>query len=124
MNFAQSGFKAFSIATAKLILLPFLYIQIVSNSDQSREVVLMLELVLLSVIYAIWILLLVNVMVSCDEVSLTVATLPFIVTFPFTLILASISELVLPGIFIVNVLLILIVGVLLFVRWVMAIVGE
>ncbi|MCF2137230.1 MAG: hypothetical protein K9W43_08305 [Candidatus Thorarchaeota archaeon] len=84
----------------------------------------MFELVLLSIIYSIWIILLVNAMVSSDEISLTVATLPYIVTFPISLLLASTVELILPGFFIVDILLILIVGLLLFVRWVMAIVGE
>ncbi|MHA1771110.1 MAG: hypothetical protein ACTSYL_09340 [Candidatus Thorarchaeota archaeon] len=84
----------------------------------------MFELALLGVIYSIWIILLVNAMVSSDEISLTVATLPFIVTFPISLLLASSVELILPGFFIVDIILILIVGLLLFVRWVMAIVGE
>ena len=82
------------------------------------------ELALLAVIYTIWIVLLVNAMVSSEEVSLTVATLPFIVTFPLALLLAASAEVIMPGIFAIDVLLTLVVGVLLFVRWVMAIVGE
>ena len=63
-------------------------------------------------------------MVSSEEISLTIATLPFIVTFPIALILAAISEAFMPGIFMIDVVLTSIVGVLIFVRWVMAIVGE
>lgn len=85
---------------------------------------MIVEAALLMAIYAVWILLLVNVMVSSEEVSLTIATLPFIVTFPIAMIIAAVLELVIPGIFLVNILLILVVGILLFVRWVMAIVGE
>ena len=63
-------------------------------------------------------------MVSSEEISLTIATLPFIVTFPIALILAAISEAFMPGIFMIDVVLTSIIGVLIFVRWVMAIVGE
>ncbi len=82
------------------------------------------ELALLAVIYTIWIVLLVNAMVSSEEVSLTIATLPFIVTFPIALLLAASAEVIMPGVFAIDILLTLVVGVLLFVRWVMAIVGE
>lgn len=82
------------------------------------------ELALLVAIYAIWILLLVNSMVSSEEVSLTVTTLPFIITFPIALIIAASAEVYVPGIFTIDVILTAIVGVLIFVRWVMAIVGE
>jgi hypothetical protein len=82
------------------------------------------ELALLVAIYAIWILSLVNSMVSSEEVSLTVTTLPFIITFPIALIIAASAEVYVPGIFTIDVVLTAIVGVLIFVRWVMAIVGE
>lgn len=85
---------------------------------------MILEASLLIAIYAIWIVLLVNVMVSSEEVSLTIATLPFIVTFPVALILSSILEITVPGAFLADILLTMVVGVLLFIRWVMAIVGE
>ncbi len=85
---------------------------------------MMLHVALLVGIYAIWIVLLVNAMVSSEEISLTVATLPFIVTFPIALILAAWTEVYIPGVFLVDVALTMIIGVLLFVRWVMAIVGE
>jgi hypothetical protein len=85
---------------------------------------MLLEASLLVAIYAIWIVLLVNVMVSSEEVSLTIATLPFIVTFPVALILSAILEITVPGVFLADILLTMIVGVLLFIRWVMAIVGE
>ncbi len=85
---------------------------------------MLVELSLLVAIYAIWIVLLVNVMVSSEEISLTVATLPFILTFPIALILAAIVEFTVPGVFLIDALLTIIVGVLLFIRWVMAIVGE
>ncbi|MHA1951707.1 MAG: hypothetical protein ACXAAO_02250 [Candidatus Thorarchaeota archaeon] len=85
---------------------------------------MMLEVALLVGIYVIWIVLLVNAMVSSEEISLTVATLPFIVTFPVALILAAWTEVYVPGVFIVDIVLTMIIGVLLFVRWVMAIVGE
>jgi hypothetical protein len=85
---------------------------------------MIIEASLLIAIYAIWIVLLVNVMVSSEEVSLTIATLPFIVTFPVALILSSILEITVPGAFLADILLTMVVGVLLFIRWVMAIVGE
>jgi hypothetical protein len=85
---------------------------------------MILEASLLIAIYTVWILLLVNVMVSSEEVSLTVATLPFIVTFPVALILSAILEITVPGMFLADILLTMIIGVLLFIRWVMAIVGE
>lgn len=85
---------------------------------------MILELALLTAIYAVWILTLVNAMVSSEEISLTVATLPFIVTFPFALLLAVSAEVWVPGIIMVDIVLTIIVGVLLFVRWVMAIIGE
>lgn len=84
----------------------------------------MLQVALLVGIYAIWIVLLVNAMVSSEEISLTVATLPFIVTFPMALILAAWTEVYVPGVFLVDIVLTMIIGILLFVRWVMAIVGE
>ena len=85
---------------------------------------MIVEVALLIAIYSVWIVLLVNVMVSSEEVSLTIATLPFIITFPIAMILAASLELILPGIFIADVAITMIVGVLLFVRWIMAIAGE
>ena len=82
------------------------------------------EIAVLVAIYAIWILTLVNSMVSSEEVSLTISTLPFIVTFPIALLVSASAEVFFPGIFMIDVLLTAIVGVLIFVRWVMAIVGE
>ena len=82
------------------------------------------EAAILIAIYTIWIVLLVNVMVSSEEISLTVATLPFIVTFPVALIVSAILEITVPGVFMADILLTMIVGILLFIRWVMAIVGE
>lgn len=85
---------------------------------------MIVEIALLIAIYAVWILILVTSMVSTEEVSLTIATLPFIVTFPIAMILAALAEVFVPGVFTVNLLLTVVVGVLIFVRWVMAIVGE
>jgi hypothetical protein len=85
---------------------------------------MMPEVALLVGIYAIWLLLLVNIMVSSEEISLTVATLPFIVTFPIALIIAAWIEVQFPGVFLADVLITMIVGILIFVRWVMAIAGE
>jgi len=85
---------------------------------------MLFELGIIVAIYAIWILTLVNSMVSSEEVSLTVATLPFIVTFPIALLVSASAEAFFPGIFMIDVVLTAIVGVLIFVRWVMAIVGE
>ncbi len=85
---------------------------------------MIVEVSILVAIYAIWILTLVNAMVSSEEISLTIATLPFIITFPIALILAAILELALPGIFMIDVVLTSVIGVLIFVRWVMAIIGE
>nr|KXH72570.1 MAG: hypothetical protein AM325_00635 [Candidatus Thorarchaeota archaeon SMTZ1-45] len=85
---------------------------------------MILEVALLVGIYAIWLFLLVNTMVSSEEISLTVATLPFIVTFPVAMILAAWIEVQIPGVFLVDVVITMIIGVLIFVRWVMAIVGE
>ena len=85
---------------------------------------MIVEVAILIAIYSVWIVLLVNVMVSSEEVSLTIATLPFIITFPIAMILAASLELILPGVFLLDIALTMIVGVLLFVRWVMAIAGE
>ena len=85
---------------------------------------MIVEVALLIAIYSVWILLLVNVMVSSEEVSLTVATLPFIVTFPVAMIIAASLELVIPGVLLADLLITIIVGGQLFVRWVMAIAGE
>ena len=85
---------------------------------------MLVEAAILTAIYAIWIVLLVNVMVSSEEISLTIATLPFIVTFPVALIVSAILEITVPGVFLADILITMIVGVLLFIRWVMAIVGE
>jgi len=85
---------------------------------------MLVEASILIAIYAVWIVLLVNVMVSSEEISLTIATLPFIVTFPLALIVSAILEITVPGVFLADILLTMIVGVLLFIRWVMAIVGE
>jgi len=85
---------------------------------------MLVEASILIAIYAIWIVLLVNVMVSSEEISLTVATLPFIVTFPIALLVSAILEITVPGVFLADILLTMIIGVLLFIRWVMAIVGE
>ena len=85
---------------------------------------MLVEASILIAIYAIWIVLLVNVMVSSEEISLTIATLPFIVTFPVALIVSAILEITVPGVFIADILLTMIIGELLFIRWVMAIVGE
>lgn len=85
---------------------------------------MIVEAAILIAIYSVWIVLLVNVMVSSEEVSLTIATLPFIITFPIAMILAASLELILPGVFLLDIALTMIVGVLLFVRWVMAIAGE
>jgi len=85
---------------------------------------MLFEASILIAIYAIWIVILVNVMISSEEISLTIATLPFIVTFPVALIVSAILEITVPGVFIADILLTMIVGVLLFIRWVMAIVGE
>jgi len=82
------------------------------------------EASILIAIYALWIVILVNVMISSEEISLTIATLPFIVTFPVALIVSAILEISVPGVFMADILLTMIVGVLLFIRWVMAIVGE
>ena len=85
---------------------------------------MIVEISILVSIYAVWILTLVNSMVSSEEISLTIATLPFIITFPIALILAAILEVTFPGIFMIDVVLTSVIGVLIFVRWVMAIVGE
>ncbi len=85
---------------------------------------MLFEASILIAIYALWIVILVNVMISSEEISLTIATLPFIVTFPVALIVSAILEITVPGVFMANILLTMIVGVLLFIRWVMAIVGE
>jgi hypothetical protein len=79
---------------------------------------MLFKISVLIAIYAIWILTLVNSMVSSEEVSLTVATLPFIVTFPIALIAAASAEVFIPGIFAIDVLLTAVVGVLIFVRWI------
>ena len=85
---------------------------------------MIIEISIIVVIYAVWILTLVNAMISSEEVSLTIATIPFIISFPIALLLSAIIEISIPGFFIVNAMLTVVVGILIFVRWVMAIVGE
>lgn len=85
---------------------------------------MLFEASILIAIYALWIVILVNVMISSEEISLTIATLPFIVTFPVALIISAILEITVPGVLMADILLTMIVSVLLFIRWVMAIVGE
>ena len=51
---------------------------------------MLFEASILIAIYALWIVILVNVMISSEEISLTIATLPFIVTFPVALIVSAI----------------------------------
>ena len=85
---------------------------------------MIIEISIIVVIYAVWILTLVNTMISSEEVSLTIATIPFIISFPIALLLSAIIEISLSGFFIVNAVLTVVMGILIFVRWVMAIVGE
>jgi hypothetical protein len=85
---------------------------------------MIVEVALLLGIYSIWIAALVYAMASSEEVSLTIATLPFIITFPIALVVAAILETYLAGILQIDILLTIVVGILIFVRWVMAIVGE
>ena len=85
---------------------------------------MILEVAVLIAIYSIWVLSLVNSMVSSEEVSLTVATLPFIITFPIALVFSVLVEVHIPGMILIDLSLTVIMGILLFVRWVMAIVGE
>ena len=82
------------------------------------------QIAILTVIYSIWIIVLVHSMISSEQISLTVATLPFLVTFPVALILAASLEIQIPGIFLVDIVVTLVIGILLFVRWVMAVIGE
>ncbi len=85
---------------------------------------MILEVGILVAIYSIWIVTLVNAMISSEEISLTIATLPYIVTFPLALIVSAMVDVVISGIFLIDIMLTLVVGVLFFVRWVMAIVAE
>jgi len=85
---------------------------------------MLLEMAIIASIYIIWLVTLVNMMVSSEEVSLTVTTLPFIITFPVALVLSATVEIYLPGFFLVDVLLTAIIGVLVFSRWIMAIVSA
>jgi hypothetical protein len=85
---------------------------------------MIIEISIIVVIYAVWILTLVNAMISSEEVSLTIATIPFIISFPIALLLSAIIEISIPGFFIVNAAVTIVIGILIFVRWIMAIVGE
>ncbi|TFF86583.1 hypothetical protein EU519_01150 [Candidatus Thorarchaeota archaeon] len=82
------------------------------------------EMGVLVAIYSVWIVSLVNAMVSSEEVSLTIATLPFVITFPIALIISAMMDLAIPGMFMIDVVLTMVIGVLFFIRWVMAIVAE
>jgi hypothetical protein len=84
----------------------------------------LIEIAILTVIYSIWIIVLVHSMISSEQISLTIATLPFLITFPVALIIAASLEIVIPGIFLVDVVVTVVIGILLFVRWVMALIGE
>ncbi|MGD2073168.1 MAG: hypothetical protein PVG65_06745 [Candidatus Thorarchaeota archaeon] len=85
---------------------------------------MIIEISIIVVIYAVWILTLVNAMISSEAVSLTIATIPFIISFPIALLLSAIIEISIPGFFIVNGVVTIVIGILIFVRWIMAIVGE
>jgi hypothetical protein len=85
---------------------------------------MLLELTIIVSIYIIWLVTLVNMMVSSEEISLTITTLPYIITFPVALVLSATIEGYLPGFFLVDLLLTVIIGVLVFSRWVMAIVSA
>ena len=84
----------------------------------------LIEIAILTVIYSIWIIVLVHSMISSEQISLTVATLPFLITFPIALIIAASLEITIPGIFLVDVVVTVVIGILIFVRWIMALVGE
>lgn len=82
------------------------------------------EFSILAAVYIVWMLSLVYVMVASDEVSLTIATLPFILSLPISLICAASLEVIMPGILLADFALAAVVGVLFSVRWIMAIIGE
>ena len=82
------------------------------------------EFSILAAVYVVWILSLVYGMVASEEVSLTIATLPFIISFPISLICAASLEAIMPGIFLADFALAAVVAVLFSVRWIMAIIGE
>ena len=84
----------------------------------------LIEIAILAVIYSIWIIVLVHSMISSEQISLTVATLPFLITFPIALIIAASLEIIIPGIFLVDMVVTVVIGILIFVRWIMALVGE
>ena len=84
----------------------------------------LIEIAILTVIYSIWIIVLVHSMISSEQISLTVATLPFLITFPIALIIAAYLEITVPGIFMVDVVVTVVIGILIIVRWIMALVGE
>ena len=84
----------------------------------------LIEIAILTVIYSIWIIVLVHSMISSEQISLTVATLPFLITFPIALIIAAYLEITIPGIFLVDLVVTVVIGILIFVRWIMALVGE
>lgn len=84
----------------------------------------LIEIAILTVIYSIWIIVLVHSMISSEQISLTIATLPFLITFPVALIIAASLEITIPGIFLVDVVVTVVIGILIFVRWIMALVGE
>ncbi len=107
-------------------LMTLIILDIAKRIDIITEVnmIMLAEVALLVAIYAVWIVVMVNAMVSSEEISLTVATITFILTVPISLILAALLETIIAGIFQVNLLLMVIVSILFAVRWVMALVGE
>ncbi|MGM0687795.1 MAG: hypothetical protein ACQET3_12550 [Promethearchaeati archaeon] len=82
------------------------------------------ELSILAAVFIVWMLSLVYGMVASDEISLTIATLPFILSLPISLICAASLEVIIPGIFFADFVLAAVVAVLFSVRWIMAIIGE
>ena len=84
----------------------------------------LIEVAILTIIYSVWIIVLVHSMISTEQISLTIATLPFLITFPIALLLAASIEITVPGVFLVNLVVTIVIGILLFVRWIMALVGE
>ncbi|TFG12172.1 hypothetical protein EU537_10165 [Candidatus Thorarchaeota archaeon] len=85
---------------------------------------MLLEIAIIASIYIIWLVTLVNMMVSSEEISLTITTLPFIITFPVALVLSATVEIYIPGFLLVDILLTVIIVVLVFSRWIMAIVSA
>ncbi len=84
----------------------------------------MIDVVLLTIILCMWMLVIINAMSSVEIVSLTLSSVPFLLTTPLAIVLAITTERWLIGALAITITVWIVTGILLFVRWVTAILVE